>query len=241
MQMWRFFSPRMLGFTLRNISHAALDTVLRKPSRPLQAMDYVARHAQRGDPDDVLRTLDRFATEERWLMSIGPMKDQLIREVIETLPSNPRVLEFGAYCGYSSILIGKLLGDGGSVISVEINEGSVTSSRANVEMAGLSDQVTFIHGSSSETIPTLQGTFDLVFLDHWKDLYLPDLKLLEQHGLLRNGSIVVADNVGEVFGEQPYLDYVRSGSRYQSENRVATIEYTDLPDAVEISTYTGSS
>ena len=84
---------------------------------------------------------------------------------------------------------------------------------------------------------TLEGTFDMVFLDHWKDLYLGDLQLMEEHGLLKPGSIVVADNVGEFFGAEPYLQYVRESGKFDSENRVATIEYTSLPDAVEISVY----
>ena len=62
-----------------------------------------------------------------------------------------------------------------------------------------------MQGNSSDVIPTLEGPFDLVFIDHWKPLYLPDLQAIERHGLLRSGSIVVADNVGEVFGAEEFL------------------------------------
>ena len=56
---------------------------------------------------------------------------------------------------------------------------------------------------------------------------------------MQAGSIVVADNVGELFNPQEYLEYVRGCGRYESENRPATIEYTSVPDAVEISVYRG--
>lgn len=238
MTFWRFFQPRMLGFTLKNLSLGIYDKLTGKPSRPVRTVDFVAEHARRGDPQDILRTLDRFATEVRWLMSVGPQKDQLIQELATRLPAGPRVLEFGAYCGYSAIFMADVFGPGARIISVEINPDSVRASSANIEFAGLSDQVEVIHGSSSETIPGLEGTFDLVFFDHWKDLYLPDLKLLEQHQLLRPGSIVVADNVGEIFNPGEYLDYVRNCGRFESENRPASIEYyAHLPDAVEISVY----
>ena len=85
----------------------------------------------------------------------------------------------------------------------------------------------------------LEGDFDLVFLDHWKDLYEKDLRLLESNGLLRPGTIVVADNVGQLFGAEAYLDYVRSCGRYDSENRLSTVEYSEMEDAVEISIYRG--
>lgn len=45
-------------------------------------------------------------------------------------------------------------------------------------------QVTVILGASQDVIPQLKkkhgvDTLDMVFLDHWKDRYLPDLLLLE--------------------------------------------------------------
>ena len=79
--------------------------------------------------------------------------------------------------------------------------------------------------------------FDLIFLDHWKDLYKQDLQLLEERGLILEGGIVVADNVGEIFAPDEYLAYVRQCGHYDREHREATIEYTRVPDAVEISVY----
>ncbi len=239
MQFWRFLLPSSLGFTLMNARQALVDKIKGAPPRPVQAAAYVEQHASRGDPIDVLQTLDRFAREERWLMSVGPEKGPLIQELAERLPADARILELGAYCGYSSVLIASAFGPQCQVVSVEINEASVSSARAIVEVAGLSEQITFVHGPSSEEIAGLDGNFDLVFLDHWKDLYKKDLQLIEERDLVQAGSIVVADNVGELFNPQEYLDYVRGCGRYESENRPATIEYTAMPDAVEISVYRG--
>ncbi len=239
MKLWRFLAPHMLGFTARTVSQAVVDKLRGAPSRPVQVADYVARHASPGDPQDVLRTIDRFARTERWLMNVGPDKGPLIQELAKRLPEAARVLEIGAYCGYSSIMLASTLGPGAHVTSIEIDEDAVRSSRANVEVAGLSDRVDFVHGPSTEMIETLEGRFDLVFLDHWKDLYKQDLQRIEQRGLIGPGSIVVADNVGDLFDPREYLDYVRSCGHYDSEHREATIEYTDLPDAVEISVYRG--
>lgn len=45
-------------------------------------------------------------------------------------------------------------------------------------------QICLVEGASGDLIPKMQElfgikTFDFVFLDHWKDRYLPDIKLLE--------------------------------------------------------------
>jgi catechol O-methyltransferase len=58
---------------------------------------------------------------------------------------------------------------------------------------------------TSGTLPHI----DLLFLDHYKPAYLPDLKLCERLGLVTPGSVLAADNVIKP-GNPPYLAYVRS-------------------------------
>jgi catechol O-methyltransferase len=45
-----------------------------------------------------------------------------------------------------------------------------------------------------------RGTLDFAFIDHAKEAYLPDLELILQEGWLRDGAVVVADNVKEPGG-----------------------------------------
>ena len=237
MPILRFLTSGALGFSLKNAVHGLIDKVTGAPPRPVRAAEYVAAHATRGDPENVLRTIDRFAREERWLMNVGPDKGPLVAEMAARLPAAARVLELGAYCGYSSIMLAIALGPQAHVTSVEINGIFVASARANVAVAGLGDRITFLHGPSTEVLDTLHGRFDLVFLDHWKNLYKTDLLLMEKRGLVGPGTVVVADNVGELFDPDEYLRYVRTSERYDSEHRAANIEYTNIADAVEISVH----
>jgi catechol O-methyltransferase len=240
-QIWRFLTPSVLPWTLRRLSEIVVDRVQGAPPRTVRAREFVEANAERGNPEDVLRALDRFAREVRFLMSVGPEKGPLMAELLDPLPAEARVLELGAYCGYSAILIAQRLGPEGRLVSVEKDPVAAEVARANVAYAGLSERVTVLEGASAEVIPTLEGPFDLVFLDHWKELYEPDLRRLEACRLLRPGSTIVADNVGEVFGAAKYLGYVRTCGRYRSENRPASVEYSDIPDAVEISVFRGDT
>lgn len=237
MQLRKLLTPGVLVFALKNAVHALIDKVTGAPPRPVRVAEYVGAHATRGDPADVLRTMDRFAREKRWLMNVGPDKGPLVAEMAARLPPEARVLEVGAYCGYSSIMLADALGPEAHVTSIEISRTCVESAQANVDVAGLSDRVAFLRGPSTEVLATLQGRFDLVFLDHWKDLYKVDLQLMEERGLVGPGTIVVADNVGAFFDPDEYLHYVRSSGRYDSEHRAANIEYTKVDDAVEISVH----
>lgn len=83
-----------------------------------------------------------------------------------------------------------------------------------VDLAGLSDLVKVVVGSSDEGIARLAASgqlkhVDLVFLDHYKPAYTTDLKLCEELGLVTKGSVLAADNVVNP-GNPPYLKYVRS-------------------------------
>jgi len=69
-----------------------------------------------------------------------------------------------------------------------------------IEFAGLEQRVTVVVGTVSTRLQSLQSQYgvraiDLLFIDHEKTQYLPDLKLIEQSGLLRAGSVIVGDNI----------------------------------------------
>jgi catechol O-methyltransferase len=228
-----------LAFFGREGLRFAWDRLRGAPPRSRRALDYVRAHAAPGDPESVLTALDRCGREQVFLMNVGDRKGEILdAELRRARPA--RSLEIGAFCGYSAVRTARLLREwGGCLVSVEADPRAAEVVREMVEFAALAAQVEVQSGKAEQVIPGLSGPFDFVFLDHWKDLYLPDLRRLEQHGCLRRGSVVVADNVA-LFDVTPYLDYVRSSGRYDSVGHASTVEYMDsLPDAVEVSVFRG--
>jgi catechol O-methyltransferase len=224
-----------LSFGLREASRFAWDRLRGAPPRVERALAYARAHARPGDPESVLAALDRCAREQVFLMNVGDRKGEILdAELRRHRPA--RALEIGAFCGYSAVRMARLLREwNGRLVSVEADPRAAAVVREMVELAGLGAEVEVRPGKAEAVIPSLSGPFDLVFLDHWKDLYLPDLRRLEAHGCLRPGSVVVADNVG-LFDVSPYLEYVRGSGRYDSTGHASTVEYVDsLPDAVEVS------
>jgi catechol O-methyltransferase len=229
----------LLRFGLENLWSFLRDRLRGAPPRVEQALAHARAHARAGDPESVLAALDRFGRDHSFLMNVGDRKGEILdAEVRGKRPA--RALEIGAFCGYSAVRIGRLLREwDGRLISLEANPRNAAVSRAMVELAGLGAVVEVRHAKAEEAIPSLGAPFDLVFLDHWKDLYLPDLKRLEKHSLLKPGSVVVADNVG-LFDASEYFAHVRGSGRYDSRNVASTVEYRDeIPDAVEISVFQG--
>jgi catechol O-methyltransferase len=229
----------LLGFFFQEAGRFLWDRLRGAPPRAAQALAFARANARPGDPESVLAALDRFARERSFLMNVGDKKGEILdAELRRVRPA--RVLEIGAFCGYSAVRMARLLSQwGGTLRSIESSREHAEVARETIALAGLADRVEVSHGKAEDVIPTLTGPFDLVFIDHWKDLYLPDLRRLEAHGLLRPGSVVVADNVG-LFDVSAYLAHVRSSGRYDSKNVASTVEYKDeLPDAVEISVFRG--
>lgn len=78
-----------------------------------------------------------------------------------------------------------------------------------MEWAGLSSQVEVLVGEGGKRVMDVKamvgGAADLIFLDHCKPCYLPDLIAMEEAGLVAKGTVVVADNV--VYPGAP--DYLR--------------------------------
>ena len=227
-------SSAIIGFGVREGALALVDKLLRRPSRPQRVLQYLRDKVSPGNPAAVLEAMDNFARSQRFLMNVGDVKGRILVEQLQQSGAG-NVLELGTYCGYSAILMGQYLKGVGHVDSLEVNPETAATARAIIDHAGLSDVVTVHDGAAADIIPRLDKTYQLVFIDHWKDQYLPDLLTIEAHGVTGPGSVIVADNVG-MFDAGGYLSYVRGSGRYDNRHYDAHMEYSDtISDAVEVS------
>ncbi|MDG2060665.1 MAG: class I SAM-dependent methyltransferase [SAR86 cluster bacterium] len=239
--------PRNIGFLTRLIKENLTNKILKKPELTNSVKEYILNNASRNNPQSVLDVMDQYAKKERFLMNVGDVKGKILIKELTKLRENPVVLELGCFCGYSAILMAKNLGDKGKIISIEVDINYAKVAREIIDFAGLKHIITIIEGSSKEIIPTLEDKFDLVFIDHWKDLYKRDLIAIEESGILKKGSVIFADNVGKLIsalvGEKGnsnnYLDYVRNHAKFESTNIKTSLEYSNAEDEVEISIYAG--
>jgi predicted O-methyltransferase YrrM len=117
-----------------------------------------------------------------------------------------RILEVGTSNAFSTIwLADAARTTGGRVTTIEVNPDKIALARANLADAGLSDVVEIVEGPAAETLATLTGPFDLVFLDADRPSYLTYLELVVPR--LRTGGLLVADNVTSHASE--LTDYLR--------------------------------
>jgi len=240
-----FLKPQNLKFILRIFAENFFNKIFKREEISGEVKKYVFENATRNNPDSVLEAMDNFAKNKRFLMNIGDIKGSLLANQLKKIGSDITILELGCFCGYSAILMAKNLTKFGKVVSIEVNKTYARNALEIIKYSGLKDKIILIEGSSEKIIGTLRYRFDFVLLDHWKNLYKRDLIAIEKRGLLKNGSIIFADNVGKLIsalaGERgfsnDYLDYVRNNNNYTNINIKTYLEYSMAEDEVEISTY----
>jgi catechol O-methyltransferase len=208
---------------------------------------YVEANARRGDLDDVLATVDKFAYEKSVLMNVGDEKGELLDAAVRR--ANPGIaLELGTYCGYGSLRIARAA-PSARVYSVEFAAANAEVARRIWAHAGVDDRVTCVVGTIGDGGATLDalanehgfaaGKLDLLFIDHDKSAYLSDLQSILNRGWLHRGSIAVADNV-RIPGAPKYRQYMREqqGKLWNTVEHKTHLEYqTMVADLVLESEY----
>lgn len=107
------------------------------------------------------------------------------------------ILEFGTLGGYSTIWLARALPSSGRLISLELEEKHATVARANLDRAGLANQVEIRVGPALETVAQLAAEnpspFDFIFIDADKVNTLAYFEWSLR--LARPGGLIVVDNV----------------------------------------------
>lgn len=104
-----------------------------------------------------------------------------------------RVLEVGTYTGYSAICLAEGLAENGVVHTIESNHENEEIIRRYILKTGNQDRIIPHFGDALEIIPTLDFSFDLVFLDADKEHYIEYFEMFFDKVV--SGGIILADNV----------------------------------------------
>ncbi len=114
-------------------------------------------------------------------------------EMISRLIKPKRILELGTYTGYSAICLAQGLAEDGVLYTIEKKMELEFIIHKYIQEAHLTDKVKVLFGNALDIIPTLDQTWDLIFIDADKVNYLNYYKILIDK--LSDNGIILADNV----------------------------------------------
>jgi catechol O-methyltransferase len=182
-------------------------------SKEQQMLNYVRENAKPGNIVSVINTIDKFAWDN-WMMNIGDVKSKIYINEIKK-HNCKSVLELGSYIGYSALVAINAMGKGGKVLAVDPNDETNAIAHQIWQFAGCRGRIT-LYSSDFTALSNKWKSYeyDCVLLDHKKDLYWNDLMLINEHGWIKSGTVVVADNV-IVFGLNDYMKNIEESGLFK--------------------------
>jgi caffeoyl-CoA O-methyltransferase len=124
-------------------------------------------------------------------MMVGTLEGAFLSFVVG-MKKPRRALEIGTFTGWSSIAMASALPEGATLVSCDVNEETTAIARRYAEEAGVADRIEYRLGPAKETLGSLEGPFDLVFIDADKDGYIDYYETVLPK--LAGDGVILADN-----------------------------------------------
>ncbi len=127
-------------------------------------------------------------------MISGHIQGRLMEMIVRMLRPQ-RILEIGTFTGYSALCMAAGLPEGGIIDTCEVDDELEMMILSFFERSEHQSKIRLHIGSALEIAPKLGECYDLVFIDGDKREYTAYYDMLFEHGLVRSGSWIMADNI----------------------------------------------
>jgi len=152
-------------------------------------------HNLRPERSEVMREMEQHAERDS-IPIVHWETGRLLAVLCQVL--DPVVLEVGTAIGYSTLHMAEQL-QNGRVVTLERDPERAARARDYLERGAVADRVEIVEGDALETLPGVEGPFDLLFVDASKGEYARYIELAEPK--LAERALMVVDNLlmsGEV-------------------------------------------
>jgi caffeoyl-CoA O-methyltransferase len=158
-----------------------------------QLEDYAVRHSTPLPPllEELIATT-REKMGNRSLMLSGHLEGTFLQLLAASVGAR-RILEIGTFTGFSALMMAAALPDDGELITCDIDPDAIAVARSFFARSPHGSRIDIREGPALDTLKTLEGPFDLVFIDADKENYIgyyeAALPLLSPNG------VIAVDNV----------------------------------------------
>ena len=164
----------------------------------------------------------------RALMLSGQLEGTLLQMLAASLGAK-RVLEIGMFTGFSAQMMAAALPDGGRLITCDINPKAIAIAKRYFERSPHGKKIEVREGPALDTLKTLEGPFDLVFIDADKPNYInyyeAVLPMLAPNGIIAVDNVLWSGNVLDP-QEENGKAIVAFNRRVQEDARVTNVILT---------------
>jgi caffeoyl-CoA O-methyltransferase len=191
--------------------------------------DYAAEHTtQLGELFDRLAAETREKTSSPQMM-VGRIEGGFLAALVR-LTRAKRILELGTFTGYSSISMASALPPDGRITTCDVDPDATAIARRYMDESGHGDKIEIKLGPALETIQTLEGPFDIVFIDadkpNYQAYYEAVLPLLADNGLVIADNVLWSGRVVEPDGDESTKAIKAFNEHVAGDDRVVSVMLT---------------
>ncbi|OWP84648.1 methyltransferase [Flavobacterium davisii] len=154
--------------------------------------NYVAHHSE--NEPELLARLNK-ETHQKILqprMISGHFQGRVLSMLSKLIRPNA-ILEIGTYTGYATLCLAEGLTKNGTLDTIDNNEELFDFQKKYFDQSSWAAQIQQHLGNALDVIPSLNKSFDLVFIDADKENYINYFNLIIP--MMRSGGIILSDNV----------------------------------------------
>jgi len=125
-------------------------------------------------------------------MLSGKVQGQFLSSISQLLQPK-RILEVGTFTGYSALCLAQGLQPDGLLYTLELRAADAVTAQQYFDQSTYKEQLKLLVGDAKAIIPTLNETWDIVFIDADKTGYIDYYELILPN--LRPNGLLIADNI----------------------------------------------
>jgi len=153
---------------------------------------YAYQHTS--EEGELLRRLEEETYEKLEIphMTTGRVEARFLK-LLARLVGARRILEVGTFGGYSALSMAEALPQEGTLVTCELDPIAIAFARKYFSESPHGKKITLLEGPALESIKTLNGPFDMAFIDADKENYSNYYEAILP--LIRQGGLIAVDNV----------------------------------------------
>ncbi len=188
---------------------------------------YIEAHTTPPEPHLAALAEETRATLNAPQMLTGTVEGRFLEALVRT--ARPQlVLELGTYSGYSALAMAAALPPGGRIVTCELSDEHADFAQRHIDASPYADRIELRRGPALDTVATLDGPFDLVFIDadkpNYVNYYEAVLPKLAERGLIVADNTLWSGNVAEEEDQSDATVALRAfNDRLRDDDRVVCV------------------